>query len=181
MEPRWSATWPMINATRCRAKSSPSVGAIVPIWGRTHWCRPGPGGPPCGGVARGAGPGSRVGGRGGDVSFGARLLPPSFRAKYASVTTGQKPRVTDQDLHRSEAWLGNHRHLMGIIRAVVAGPLPQAHHCSYGRGGHLARPWRGARGGMVQRPSRGVGCVYCYCGRWLWLWRWCVIKVSLFI
>jgi hypothetical protein len=102
-------------------------------------------------------------------------------AEYASVTAGRMPGVTDQDLRRSEAWLGNHRRLAGVIRAVVASPPLQGHPRGRGRGGHLARPRRGAEGRMVQRPPRGVGCVYCYyCGRWwLWLWQWCV-KVSLF-
>ncbi len=43
-------------------------------------------------------------------------------------------RVTDQDLHRSEVWLSNHRRLAGMIRAVVAGPPPQAHRRGSGRG-----------------------------------------------
>ena len=52
--------------------------------------------------------------------------------------------VTDQDLRRSEAWLDKRLRLAGVIRAVVAGPPPQAHRRSRGRGGHLARPRRGA-------------------------------------
>jgi hypothetical protein len=35
-------------------------------------------------------------------------------------------------------------------------PATTAHHCTHGQGGHLARPRHGARGRMVQRPSRGV-------------------------
>jgi hypothetical protein len=42
----------------------------------------------------------------------------------------------DQDLRRSEAWLGNCRRLAGVIRAVVAGLLPQAHHRSRGQLSH---------------------------------------------
>jgi hypothetical protein len=68
-EPRQSATWPMINVAGCGAKSSPSGGAVVPVWGRTCRRHPGPGGPPCGGVAKVAVPGSGVrGGGGGGVS-----------------------------------------------------------------------------------------------------------------
>ncbi len=154
----------MINAAGCGAESSPSGGACVPVRGRARRRRPGPGGPPCGGVARGAAPGSGVGGGGGGggAGFAARPPPQLCRAEYASVTAGRTPGVTDQDLRRSEAWLGNRRRLAGVIRAVVAGPPPQAHRRSRGRGGHLARPRRGAWGRMVQRPSRGVGC--CGCG-----------------
>ncbi len=63
-EPRRSATWWMINAAGCRAKSSPSGGAVVPIWGRACRHRSGPGGPLCGGVAKGGALGSGVGGGG---------------------------------------------------------------------------------------------------------------------
>ncbi len=166
----------MINAAGCGAKSSPSGGAVVPVQRRARRRRPGPGGPPCGGVARGAAPGSGFGGRGGGggggggggMGFAARPPPQSCRAEYASVTAGRTPGVTDQDPRRSEAWLGNRRRLAGVIRAVVTGPPPQAHRRSRGRGGHLARPRRGAGGRMIT----GVGC--CGCGRWSWLWRWCV-------
>jgi hypothetical protein len=149
-EPRWSATWLMINATRCGAKSSPSGGAVVPVWGRARRRRPGPGGPPCSGVTRGAAPGSGVGDGDGGAGFAARPPPPSCRVEYTSVTAGRMPGVTDQDLRRSEVWLGNHQRLAGVIRAVVAGPPAQAHCCSRGRGGHLARPRHGAGGRMVQ-------------------------------
>jgi hypothetical protein len=64
-EPWWSATWPMINAAGCGAKSSPSGGAVVPVRGRARRRHPGPGGPPCGGVTKGAVPSSGVGGGGG--------------------------------------------------------------------------------------------------------------------
>jgi hypothetical protein len=150
-EPRRSATWPMINTAGCGAKSSPSGGAVISFRGRSCQRRAGPGGPPCGGVAKEAVPGSRVGGRG-----EARPPPQSCRAEYASVATGRAPGVTDQNLHRSEAWLGNIRHLAGMIRAVVAGPPPQAHHCGCGQGEHLARPWCGAGGCVVQQLHRGV-------------------------
>jgi hypothetical protein len=52
-EPWRSTAWPMINAAGCRAKSSPSRGAVVPIQGCAHRRRPRPSGPPCVGVARG--------------------------------------------------------------------------------------------------------------------------------
>ncbi len=123
----------MINAARCRAKSSPSGGAVIPACRR----RPGPSGPPYGGVARGAAPGSRVGGGDGGMGFAVRPPLPSCRVKYASVVTSQTLGVTDQYLRLSEAWLGNRRCFVGVIRAVVAGPPPQAHRCSWGRGGIL--------------------------------------------
>jgi hypothetical protein len=135
-EPRRSATWPMINAARCGTKSSPSGGAIVFVRGNACRRRPGPGGPPCGGVARGAAPGSGVGGGGGGAGFAARLPPPpSCRAENASVIAGLTPGVMDQDLRRSEAWLGNRRRLAGVIRAVVAGLPPQAQCRGRSRGG----------------------------------------------
>jgi hypothetical protein len=59
------------------------------------------------------------------------------------------PGITDQDLCQSEAWLGKGRCLAGVIRAVVAGPLPKAHHRGCGLREHLARPWRGAGGHVV--------------------------------
>jgi hypothetical protein len=104
-EPWRSATWPMINTAGCGTKSSPSGGAIVPVWGGAHRRRPGPGGPLCGEVARGAAPGSVVGGGGGGrgVGFAARPPPPSCRAEYTSVTTCRTLGVTDLDLHRLEA------------------------------------------------------------------------------
>jgi hypothetical protein len=114
-EPRRSATWPMINAAGCGAKSSPSGGAFVPIHGRACRRHLGPGSPPCGGVARGAVPGSGVRGEGGGAGFAAQLLPKSCRAEYASVTASRTPGVTDQDMRRSEAWLGNRQCLAGVI------------------------------------------------------------------
>jgi hypothetical protein len=69
--------------------------------------------------------------------------------EYASVNAGWMPGVTDQDLRRSEAWLSKRWRLAGVIRAVVAVPLPKAHCCGRGQGEHLARPWRGAGGRMV--------------------------------
>ncbi len=145
-------------------------GKVFPIQG--HACRPrqGPCGLPCSGIAKGAAPGCRVGGGGRDAGFAVRLLPPSCRVEYASVTAGQMLGVTDQDLRWSEAWLCNHQHLTGVIRAVVTGPPPQAHRCGHGQGEHLPRPWRGARGRMVQRPLEGsVVCAVgvgggCGCG-----------------
>ena len=78
----------------------------------------------------------------------ARLLPPSCQVEYASVTAGRMLGDTDQDLRWSEAWLGNCRRLARMIMAVIAGLLPQAHHC-HGRGEHLARPRHAAGGRMV--------------------------------
>ncbi len=83
-------------------------------------------------------------------------------AEYASVTAGRTPGATDQDMRRLEAWLGNRRRLAGVIRAVVAGPPPQAQRCSRGRGGHLARPQRGAggvlKGSVAVVVGSGCGC-----------------------
>jgi hypothetical protein len=110
-------------------------GAMVPIQGHARWHHPGSGGPLCGGVAKGAAPGSGIGGGGGGADYVARPLPPLRWAEYASIIAGQTPGVTDQDLWRLEAWLGNRRHLAGLIRAVIAGLLPQALHRSRGRGG----------------------------------------------
>jgi hypothetical protein len=136
----------MTNGTGCGAKSSLSGGAVVPVRGRAHRRCPGPGGPPCGWVDKGAAPSSGVGGGDGDAGFVVWPPPPLCRAEYASVTAGRTPGFTDQDLRRLEAWLGNHRRLAGVIRAVVAGPPPQAHRRGRGRGEYLARPWRGAGG-----------------------------------
>ncbi len=124
VKPWQSATWPMINAAGCGAKSSLSGGAVVRIRGRALRRCPEPGGPPCVEVAKGAAPGSGVRGGGGGAGFAARLLPPLCLAEYASVTAGWTPGVTDQDLRQSEAWLGNRRRLAGVIRALVASPLP---------------------------------------------------------
>jgi hypothetical protein len=90
-EPRWSATWPMINAAGCGAKSSLSGGTVVPVQGRARRCRPGPGGPPCGGVAKGVAPSSGVGGGDGDAGFGAWPLPPLCRRNMpASPPAGRQ-------------------------------------------------------------------------------------------
>ncbi len=148
-EPWRSATWPMINTTGCGTKSSPSRGAVVPVWGCAHWRRPGPGGPLCGEVARGAAPGSVVGGGGGGGGTGF-AAPGRIRQRH----------------HLPNA--GSH----GPGPAPVGGVAHQS--SRLWPGGHLARPQRGARGRMEKRPPRGVGCVYCFCGRWWWLWRWCV-------
>jgi hypothetical protein len=130
-------------------------GEVLPVQGRARRRHPGPCGPPCGGITKGAAPGSGVGGGGGGAGFAARPPPPSCRAENASVTAGRTPGVTDQDLRRSEAWLGNRRRLAGVIRAVVAGPPPQTHRRGRGRGEHLARPRRGDGGRVVQRPLEG--------------------------
>ncbi len=88
-------------------------------------------------------------GRGRGHGFAAWPPPPSCLAEYASVTAGRTTGVTDQDLHRSKAWLGKRRRLTGVIRAVVAGLPPQAHRRGHGRGEHLARPRPGAGRRMV--------------------------------
>jgi hypothetical protein len=123
-ELRRSATWLMINTNRCGVKSSPSGGAVVPVRGHARRRHPGPGGPPCSGVAKGAalGSGVRGGGRGADLAV--RLPPPSCRAEYASVTAGWTPGVTDQDLRWLEAWLGHRRCLAGVMAGLS---LPARH------------------------------------------------------
>jgi hypothetical protein len=125
-----------------RGRRRPRLGARSPAPPRTwrptvRWGRQG----------GGAGQRSRGWGRG--RGFAARPPPPSCLAEYASVTAGRTPGVTDQDVRRSEAWLGKRRRLAGVIRAVVAGPPPKAHRRGRGRGEHLARPWRGAGGRVV--------------------------------
>ncbi len=94
-EPRQSATWTMINAAGCGAKSSPSGGAVVPIRGRACRLRPGPGGQSCGGVAKGAAPGSGVrgGGRGMGLQRG-RHRHRAWRNKPASPPAGQQESQT---------------------------------------------------------------------------------------
>jgi hypothetical protein len=111
-EPWRSATWPMINTAGCGTKSSPSGGAVVPVWGCVHRHRPGPGGPLCGEVTRGAAPGSIVGGRG--AGFAARPPLPSCRAEYASVTTCRTLGVTDRTC---AGW----RRGLSIITVVAGG------------------------------------------------------------
>jgi hypothetical protein len=91
-EPQRSTTWPMINAARCGAKSSPSEGAVVPVRGHACWRHPGPGGPPCSGIARGAAPGSGVGGRGGGAVFcgmaTAAIMPGRIRQHHRRPDAG---------------------------------------------------------------------------------------------
>ena len=131
-------------------------GEVFPIRGRRR-LRPGARSPAPPGIWRptvrwghqGGGVGQRSRGRGRGRGFAARPPPPSCLAEYASVTAGRTPGVTDQDLHRSEAWLGKCRRPAGVIMAVVTGPLPKAHRHSCGRGEHIARPWRGAGGRVV--------------------------------
>jgi hypothetical protein len=162
----------MINTNGCGAKPSPFGGAVVPVRGRARWRHPGPGGPPCGWVAKGAVPGSGVGGGGRGTGFAVRPPSPLCRAEYASVIAGQTPEVTDQDLRWSEAWLRNRRHLAGVIRTVVARLPPQAHHRGHGLWEHLARPQHGAGGAfyanrlegwmnLAPRIGWGVGCGEC--------------------
>ncbi len=98
---------------------------------------------------QGGGAEQRSWGQGWGRGFAARLPLPSCLAEYASITAGRTPGVTDQDLRRSEAWLGKRRRLPGVIRAVVAGLPPKAHRRGRGRGEHLARPWCGAGGRVV--------------------------------
>jgi hypothetical protein len=125
-EPWWSATWQMINTAGCRTKSSPSGGAVVPVWGCAHRHRPGPGGPLCDEVARRAAPSSIVGGKGGGGGTGFAAQPPlpSCWAEYTSIATCRTLGVTDQDLHRSEAWLVNYRSCGrgGILLGHSVGP-----------------------------------------------------------
>jgi hypothetical protein len=137
-------------------------GKVFPVRGRRYLCPgeqlpapPGPGGSPCGGVSKGLAPGSRVGGGGGEEGFAAWLPPPLFRVEYASVAAGRTPRVTDQDLRRSEAWLGNRWRLAGMTRAIIAGPLPQVHHCGRGQRDHLSRLPHGAGGHVVRQLPQG--------------------------
>jgi hypothetical protein len=88
-EPWRSATWPMINAAGWGAKSSPSGGAVVPVWGRACQGHPGSGGPPCSGVAKGAAPGSGVGGKGGGAgSRRGRCCHYAWRNTPASPPVG---------------------------------------------------------------------------------------------
>jgi hypothetical protein len=172
-EPRWSATWPMINAARCRAKSSPSGGAVIPVRGRARRRRPGPGSPPCSGVARGAAPGSGVGDGGRGADFVAWLPPPSCRAENASVTAGRTLGVMDQDLRRSEAWLGNRRRLAGAIRAVVASPPLQTHCHGRGQGGGILLGHGVAPGGAWYNDHLEGWIVLCV----LLLWKMVVVVV----
>ncbi len=64
-------------------------------------------------------------------------------ATAAAIVSGRihqrhrQPDVTDQDLRQSEAWLDKRQHLAGVIKAVVAGPPPQAHCQGCGRGSIL--------------------------------------------
>jgi hypothetical protein len=97
---------------------------------------------------QGGGVGQQSWGRGWAQGRGFATWPPptSCLAEYASITAGRMPGVMDQDLRRSEAWLGKHWRLAGVIRAVIAGLPPKAHPHSCGQGEHLARPWRGTRG-----------------------------------
>jgi hypothetical protein len=98
---------------------------------------------------QGAGAGQQSWGQGQGCRFAARLPPTLCLAEYASVTADRMPGVTDQDLHRSEAWLGKCRRLAGVIRAVVAGLQLKAHRRGHGWGEHLARPWHGSGGRVV--------------------------------
>ncbi len=109
-------------------------GKVFPVRGRRR-PRPGARSPAPPGTWRptvrwdrqGGSTGQRSRGRGRGRGFAARSPPPSCLAEYASVTAGRTPGVTDQDLRRSEAWLGKRRRLAGVIRAVVPSPPPQAH------------------------------------------------------
>jgi hypothetical protein len=86
---------------------------------------------------QGDGAGQQSWGRRWGCWFAARPPPPSCLAEYASVTIDRMLGVTDQDLHRSEASLGKHRCLADVIRAVVAGPPPQAHIVAVMAGGSI--------------------------------------------
>jgi hypothetical protein len=122
---------------RMQGKVFPVRGLRRPRRGRACRRRPGPGSPPCIGVPRGLAPGSGVGDGGRGTGFAVRLPPPSCRSENTSVTASRTPGVMDQDLRRSEAWLGTRRRLAGAIRAVITSPPPQAHRHGHGRGGGI--------------------------------------------
>ncbi len=103
-KPPRSATWPMINAARYRAKSSPSRGAVVPIRGSHLPVPPGTWRPTVWWGCQGGGTGQRSQGWGQGRGFAAWPPPSLCLAEYTSITSGQTPGVMDQDLHRSEAW-----------------------------------------------------------------------------
>jgi hypothetical protein len=102
----------MIDAAGCRAPLSLTGGALAgAAQDLVAHCAMGlPGG-----VALGGG----VGGGGGGAGFAAQPPPPSCRAEYARITFGWTPDVMDQDLLRSEAWLGNRWHLAGMITGLL--------------------------------------------------------------
>ncbi len=124
-EPRRSATWPIINATGCGAKSSPFGGAVVPIRGRArcHWHRPGPGSPPCNGVAKErqweAEPGTGAGAR---VLW--HIVPGGIRQRHCRTDTGShRPGPTQV---RGMAWQPPapcRRDKGCCCRSAAAGPL----------------------------------------------------------
>ncbi len=114
-EPWQSATWPMINTAGCGTKSSPSGGAVVPVWGCAHRRHPGPGGPLCGEVARGAAPGSVVGVRAG---AGARVLRRGCRRHRAGQNAPASPPAGCWE-SRTRTCAGRRRG--SSIIAVVAG------------------------------------------------------------
>ncbi len=156
-EPRRSATWPMINAAGCGAKYCLIRGHHRPCPGVCLPASPGTWQPTVRWGCQGGGAGQRSWGRGQGCRFAAWPPPPSCLAGDTSVTAGQTPGVTDQDLRRSEAWLGKCRRLASMIKAVIAGPPSKAHCHGRGRGEHLARPWRGA-GGWVVMVGWMMGC-----------------------
>jgi hypothetical protein len=100
-----------------------------------------------------------------EMGAGARVLRHGCQRHCAGRNTpvSSTPGGMDQDLRRSEAWLGNRWHLAGMIRAVVAGPLPQAHCCGCGWGGILLD--RGVVPGGAWYNNRLGGLVVCTCGR----------------
>jgi hypothetical protein len=63
------------------------------------------------------------------------------------------PGVTDQDLRWSEAYLGDRRRLAGVIKAVFAGPPPQAHRRGRGWEEHFAKPRCGTWESMLHEGS----------------------------
>jgi hypothetical protein len=133
-QPRRSATWPMINAAGCGAKSSPSGAPSSPSKGAlagatrdlaAHRALGSPGG--------GAGQRSRGRGRGRGFrdAAAAAIVPGGIRQRHRRPDAGSHG---PGHVRRSEAWLGNRQRLAGVIRAVVAGPPPQAHRRGRGRG-----------------------------------------------
>jgi hypothetical protein len=122
-------------------------------------------------------PGDRVGGRAGGKGTGFALLLPLLmpcRVEYTCVTVGWTPGVTDQDLRRSEVWLGNRQRLASAMArlsllacchwpvvVVMAGGSILLGHCMAPRGPQYANclerwmnltPLFGQDCGCVWRP-----------------------------
>jgi hypothetical protein len=162
----------MIDAAGCGAPSSPSGGALAgAAWDLAAQRT-------VGGVAGGVVPGGGVGGGGGGggTGFMARTPPQSCRAEYTRITAGRTPAVTDQDLRRLVAWLGNRRHLAGVMaklslparhrRLVVAVEARGGILLGYGvapEGARTPTVWRLQKQRM-RRPKHTSSCVLLLCG-----------------